>query len=206
MAEYQMNDLAIRDRYLLLNRLVTPRPIALVSALDAEGRGNLAPFSFFSLGGANPPSAVFCTLNDRHGAPKDTLLNVRETGEYVINVVTRTMAEKMNQASWAYERGVDEFDRSGLTRSPGLAVKAPRVAESPVAMECRLFQVVEHGEGALASSYVIGEIVHVHVDDAVLTDGMPDQVKLNQVGRCGADYYTHVTGSSLFELSRPEGP
>lgn len=206
MAEYPMTDLDIRETYLLLNRLVAPRPIALVSSLDAQGRGNLAPFSFFSLGGANPPSAVFCPLNDRHGKAKDTLLNIRETGEYVINVVTRAMAEKVNQASWGYERGVDEFDRSGLTRSPGLVVKAPRVVESPVAMECRLHQVVEHGQGALASSYIIGEIVQVHVVDAVLTEGMPDPVKLDQVGRCGADYYTHVTAGSMFELGRPEGP
>jgi len=206
MADYPMNDLSIRDRYLLLNRLVAPRPIALVSSLDADGRGNLAPFSFFSLGGANPPSAAFCPMHDRNGVPKDTLLNVAETGEYVINVVTREMAERVNQASWSYERGVDEFDTSGLTRAPAAMVKPPRVKESPVAMECRLFQVVEHGEGALASSYVIGEIVHVHVDDTVLTDGMPDPVKLDQVGRCGADYYTHVDTGSLFELPRPEGP
>jgi flavin reductase (DIM6/NTAB) family NADH-FMN oxidoreductase RutF len=116
------------------------------------------------------------------------------------------MAEKVNQASWSYERGVDEFDRSGLTRVPSTRVKPPRVAETPVAMECRLFQVVDHGMGALASAYVIGEIVHVHVDDAVLTDGMPDPLKLDQVGRCGADYYTHVAAASLFELPRPDGP
>lgn len=206
MAEYSMSELDVRDSYLLLNSLVAPRPIALVSSLDSAGRGNLAPFSFFSLGGANPPSAVFCPLNDRTGRAKDTLLNIRETQEYVINVVTRKMTEMVNQASWTYERGVDEFDKSGLVRAPGLIVKAPRVAQSPVAMECRLHKVVEHGEGALASNYIIGEIVHVHVDDAVLTDGKPDPVKLDQVGRCGADYYTHVTAGSMFELGRPEGP
>jgi flavin reductase (DIM6/NTAB) family NADH-FMN oxidoreductase RutF len=206
MAEYPMNDLDVRNRYLLLNRLVAPRPIALVSSMDSGGRGNLAPFSFFTLGGANPPSAAFCPLNDRRGRAKDTLLNIRETKEYVINVVTRKMADMVNQASWAYERGVDEFDKSGLTRGPSVLVKPPRVRESPVAMECRLHQVVEHGEGALASNYIIGEIVHVHVDDSVLTDGMPDPVKLDQVGRCGADYYTHVTAGSMFELGRPEGP
>ena len=206
MAEYPMNDLDIRNRYLLLNRLVAPRPIALVSSLAGNGLGNLAPFSFFSLGGANPPSAVFCPLNDRNGKAKDSLINIRETKEYVINIVTRAMAEKVNQSSWNYARGVDEFDQAGLTRATSRIVAAPRVAESPVAMECRLFQVVEHGQGALASSYIIGEIVHVHVDDTVLTDGMPDPVKLDQVGRCGADYYTHVGVGSLFELPRPEGP
>jgi flavin reductase (DIM6/NTAB) family NADH-FMN oxidoreductase RutF len=206
MAEYPMNDLDIRNSYLLLNRLVAPRPIALVSSLAGNGLGNLAPFSFFSLGGANPPSAVFCPLNDRHGKAKDSLINIRETKEYVINIVTRTMAEKVNQSSWNYARGVDEFDQAGLTRATSRVVAAPRVEESPVAMECRLFQVVEHGQGALASSYIIGEIVHIHVDDAVLTGGMPDPVKLDQVGRCGADYYTHVTAGSMFELGRPEGP
>lgn len=206
MTEYRMNNLDVRDRYLLLNRLVAPRPIALVSSLDKNGRGNLAPFSFFNLGGANPPSAVFCPLNDRHGKSKDTLHNIRETKEYVISIVTRAMAEKVNQASWDYARGVDEFDQAGLTRDTSRVVAAPRVKESPVAMECRLYQIVDHGQGALASSYIIGEIVHVHVDDAVLTGGMPDPVKLDQVGRCGADYYTHVTAGSMFELRRPEGP
>jgi flavin reductase (DIM6/NTAB) family NADH-FMN oxidoreductase RutF len=206
MSEYQMNELEIRDRYLLLNRLVAPRPIALVSSLDAHGRGNLAPFSFFNLGGANPPSAVFCPLNDRHGEAKDTLRNVRATEEYVISIVTREMAEKVNQASWTYARGVDEFDQAGLTRVDSRIVAPPRVKESPVAMECRLFRVVEHGEGALASAYVIGEIVHIHVDDAVLTDGMPDPLKLDQVGRCGADWYSRVTAETMFELGRPEGP
>jgi flavin reductase (DIM6/NTAB) family NADH-FMN oxidoreductase RutF len=206
MTEYPMKDLDVRERYLLLNRLVAPRPIALVSSLNSNGLGNLAPFSFFSLGGANPPSAVFCPLNDRHGEAKDSLLNIRETKEYVISIVTREMAEKVNQASWTYARGVDEFDQAGLTRATSRVVAPPRVKESPVAMECHLFQIVDHGEGALASSYIIGEIVHVHVDDAVLTGGMPDPLKLDQVGRCGADWYTHVSAGSMFELGRPEGP
>jgi len=206
MSEYPMKDLEIRDRYLLLNRLVAPRPIALVSSLDRHGRGNLAPFSFFNLGGANPPSAVFCPLNDRHGESKDTLHNIRETKEYVISIVTRALAEKVNQASWSYARGVDEFDQAGLTRADSRIVAPPRVVESPVSMECRLFQVVEHGEGALASAYIIGEIVHIHVDDGVLTKGMPDPLKLDQVGRCGADWYSRVTAESMFELGRPQGP
>lgn len=204
--DYDLAALPLRDRHALMTRVVAPRPIALVSSLDADGRGNLAPFSYFMLGGAAPPSVAFCPVNDRRGAPKDTLRNVRATGEYVISLVTRAMAAAVNQASYPYPHGQDEFDAVGLTRRASRLVRPPGVAESPVRLECRLFAAVPHGDGAGASTYVIGEVLHVSVDDAVVTDGLPDSAKLDLVARLGADYYAHVGRDTLFELARPLAP
>jgi flavin reductase (DIM6/NTAB) family NADH-FMN oxidoreductase RutF len=201
--DFDLTALPLRDRHAVLTRVVAPRPIALVSSLGADGRGNLAPFSYFMLGGANPPSLAFCPVNDRHGAPKDTLRNVRATGEFVVSVVTPAMAERVNQASYPYAHGDDEFDAVGFTRAPSLSVRPPGVAESPVRLECRLFAAVPHGEGGGAGTYVIGEVLRVRVDDALLTDGLPDNAKLELVARLGADYYARITADALFALPRP---
>ncbi len=188
-----------------MTRVVAPRPIAFVSSLAASGTGNLAPFSFFNIGGSNPPSCIICPVTSRDGVNKDTLHNIEETGEYTINIVTFAMAEAMNQTSFTYPRGVDEFDKAGFTRVPSTKVKPPRVGESPVSLECRLHKVVKHGEGPLSSNYVIGEIVLFHCDDAVLTDGMPDNAKIDAIGRLGEDYYTRTHAAALFRLGRPTG-
>ena len=204
--EFDLPSMALRDRHALLTRVVAPRPIALVSSLGADGRGNLSPFSYFMLGGANPPSLAFCPVNDRHGAAKGTLRNVAATREFVVSVVTPEMADRMNQASFAYPHGRDEFDLVGFTRAPSVAVRPSGVAESPVRLECRVFAVVPHGDGAGASNYVIGEVLHVTVDDALLTDGLPDNRKLALIARLGEDYYTRVGADTLFELGRPTAP
>lgn len=206
MAQFDLTALATKDAYQILARVVAPRPIAFVSSLSADGVGNLAPYSFFNLGGMNPPSLVFCPLNDRTGATKDTVRNVEATNEMVVNVVTRAMAERMNQASYTYESATDEFDAVGFTRAPSVMVKPPRVAESPVNIEARLFSVVRHGEGPLASNYVIAEAVYVHVDDAVIHDGVPDHRRLDLIGRMGGDDYCHAAEASLFALARPDKP
>ena len=193
------------EAYRVLTQLVAPRPIALVSTLSAAGQGNLAPFSFFMMGGSNPPSCIFCPVNDRRGAAKDTLLNVRETGQYVINVCTRAMAEQINQCSYPYERGIDELTRVGFSPRAALKVKPPLVADSPVNLECRLHQVLEHGEGPLASNYVVGQILMVHVrDDLLDAHGLPDGSRIPVIGRLGGDSYTEVTPASQFVLGRPQ--
>jgi flavin reductase (DIM6/NTAB) family NADH-FMN oxidoreductase RutF len=196
-----------RELHHLLTRAVAPRPIALVSSLSPESRGNLAPFSFFNLGGTNPPSLVFSVVNDRHGREKDTLANVRETREFVVCVVTRAMAERMTAASAAFPRGVDEFEESGFTRAPSNRVRPPRVAESPVALECRLHAIVPHGTGPLAANYVIGEVMLLQVDERVLdASGRPDPARIDFIGRMGGEYYLHARGDLLFELPRPPDP
>ncbi len=206
MATFDLEQLEAREAYGLLARVVLPRPIALVSSMSAEGRGNLAPFSFFNLGGMNPPSVMFCPLNDRTGNAKDTVRNISETGEYTISVVTRSMAEAMNQASWSFAPGVDEFDQVELSRAPSVKVRPPLVAESPVNMEVRLFQLVKHGEGALAANYIIGEVVHLHVSDSIMRDDLPDGRLLDAIGRLGGDDYCLVTKDNIFPLSRPSAP
>jgi flavin reductase (DIM6/NTAB) family NADH-FMN oxidoreductase RutF len=207
MKRFDPRQLELRETYQLLTRVVSPRPIAFVSTLSADGGGNLAPFSYFNLGGINPPSLVFSVLNDRHGNEKDTLRNVRETGEFVISAVTRAMAERMNATSAAYPRGVDEFDQAGFTRVPSELVRPPRVAESPLAMECRLHAIIDHGAGPLAGHYVIGEMLLLHADESVLdTGGRPDPARIGFIGRMGADWYVHAAPPALFELSRPTDP
>jgi len=204
MAEFELSTMRLRDVYGLTTRVIGPRPIAWVSTLDAEGRGNLAPFSYFMMGGSNPPSCVICPVRDRHGEQKDTIRNLMQTGEYVINIATFDLAEQVNQSSFAYAPGIDELDVTGLTRAPSKVVRPPRVAESPVHLECKVFRVVPHGDGKLASEYVIGEILWIHVDDAVMTDGHPDPAKLHLIGRLGGSDYTHVSAESLFSIDRPK--
>ncbi len=206
MAVFEMTALDVRARYALMTHLAVPRPIALVSTLSGAGASNLAPFSFFTLGGANPPSCVICPLNNRAGEPKDTLLNIRETGEYVVNVVTRRIVEQVNQASWSYPRGVSEFKEVGLHPAASREVRPPRVADSPVAIECKLFTIVEHGSGPLSGSYIIGEMLVVHAADAVLTDGQVDETKLDAVGRLGGEWYCTTMPAALFALPRPTEP
>lgn len=204
MRRYDLAALGPREAYQFMTRVIAPRPIAFVSSLSADGAGNLSPFSYFMLGGANPASCCFCPINDREGRGKDTLRNVEATGEYVINIVVRGMAERMNQTSFSYPHGVDEFDMAGFTRLPSERVKPPRVAESPVQLECRLHQLVRHGEGALASNYIIGEVLVGHVAEQFVTGDWPDNTKLDHIARLGEDWYAQVSPASLFALPRPE--
>lgn len=201
-----MKELTPRESYHLMTRAIGPRPIAFVSSLSADGKGNLAPFSYFNIGGSNPPSAVICPVNDRNGREKDTLKNIRDTGEYVINIVTFEMVESVSQTSWAYPHGVDEFELSGFSRAPSSVVKPPRVAESPINIEMELYKIISHGEGPLSSNYIIGKAVCMHVADEYLSSGLPDNSKIEHVGRLGGDYYCRVSDASLFTLARPTGP
>ena len=155
---------------------------------------------------SQPPSLVFCTVNDRHGRRKDTLVNIEATGEFVVNTVATPMIARMNQSSFEYPPDVDEFDAAGFTRAPSVRVAPPGVAESPVRLECRLQHILTHGDGPQASNYIIGEVLVIHVDPAVCTDGLPDNAKLQQVARLGADLYLTVTQDYLWSLARPTAP
>ena len=206
MPVFDLAALSGPERSRLITRVIAPRPIAFVSTLDVEGRGNLAPFSFFAGGGHAPPSCVFSTTRSRTGAAKHTLLNIEATGEYVINVCTRALAERINTTSFEYPRGIDEFDVAGFTRAPSLRVRPPRVAESPIALECRLHTIVPHGDGPGSANYIIGEILMIHADDAVCTDGLPDERLVGLVARAGADRWVTVDGDAFFDLPRPATP
>ena len=195
-----------RDAYALLLNCVAPRPIAFVSSLSSDGVGNLAPFSFFTAGGASPPSVIFSPTASRSGEPKDTLRNIQSSGEYVINVVTYSMREAMNITSAEYPYGVSEWEKSGFTPSPSTHVKPPRVLESPLSMECRLFQIVPHGSGPMAANYVIGEVVGFHIA-AQLLDGIaiiPGGIEY--IARMSGDWYARANAGSMFEMPRPARP
>ncbi len=200
---FRSSELPPREIYQILTHLVAPRPIAFVSTLSADGVGNLAPFSFFNMGGLNPPSLVFCPVNTRDGRVKDTVQNIEATGEYVVNLVSRTMAEVANEASLPFDPEIDEFDQVDCTRGQSSIVKPPRVAESPASMECRLFEILRHGEGPLASNYIVGEVLAIHLDERFLEGGLPDTRAMDLVGRLGGDDYIRLAPEALFELERP---
>ena len=142
-------DLPASDAYAIMLHCVAPRPIAFVSTLSLEGIPNLAPFSYFMAGGANPPSVVISPTTRPDGGKKHTQANIEATGEYVINIVTATIVEQMNQTSADYPDGYSEWEPSGLHPAASVKVKPARVAESPLAIECRLHSVVGHGSGPL---------------------------------------------------------
>jgi len=190
------------DVYHLLVGIVTPRPIAWVTTIDPEGRVNLAPFSFFNAFGANPPVVAFSPTLRRDGSKKDTLRNVDATGEFVLNAAVESLAEKMNLCSKELPYGQSEAELAGLTLVPSVKVKPPRVAETPITMECKLLQIVSIGKGPIAGNLIIGEVLVIHIEDTVLDDiGRIDPRKLQSIARLGGDFYCRTT--DLFEMKRP---
>jgi flavin reductase (DIM6/NTAB) family NADH-FMN oxidoreductase RutF len=192
-----------REFYRILISSVAPRPIAWVSTLN-HGHLNLAPFSFFNAVSAKPPMLGFSPAlrqADDKPAPKDTLRNIRETGEFVVNVVTFAVAEAMNLTSGEYDSSVDEFALAKLTTRPSQLVRPPQVAESPVSFECKLNRIIDFGAEAGSSSLVIGEIVSVHFEDSVLKEGRLDPDALDLIGRMGGTQYSRTTGR--FDMKRP---
>ena len=195
--------LAPRDAYAWMTTTILPRPIAWVSTLSAGGKTNLAPFSFFQGITANPPTLMFVPVNNRAGEPKDTLLNIEATREFVVNVVPFALAEPMNACAALLPHGESEFGAFGIVPAPSTHVAPPRVAASPVAFECALHSVVRIGEGPGAANVVFGRILGMHVDEAVLgADGLPDAAKLDLVGRLGREDYARTT--ERFALARPD--
>jgi flavin reductase (DIM6/NTAB) family NADH-FMN oxidoreductase RutF len=180
--------------------LVAPRPIGWISSLDAEGRANLAPYSFFNAVADTPPMVMYAS-NGRKPSDdgKDTVANIRATGEFVCNIVAYRLRDAMNASSGFYPAGEDEFERAGLVRAPSRVVAPPRVAEAPAALECRLWRVVElPGE---ANHMVLGEVVGVHIDDAVLADGRVDVTRYQPLARLG--YRDYAAVAEVFSLIRP---
>jgi len=185
------------DFYRFMISVVVPRPIAFVSTMDAEGRLNVAPFSYFNAI-TNQPPLLGISINRRRGGPKDTFRNIEHTKEFVVNTVDEALGERMVQTSGEWPEDVDEFRLAGLTPVPSDLVKPPRVGESPVSMECRLHRVIELG----ASFFVVGEILRAHVRDDVLTDGRVDIAKLHPLGRLGGDGYSVVR--EVIHMPRPK--
>jgi len=200
--EVSPKTLSTQTVYKLMAGSILPRPIGWISTMDNEGNNNLAPFSFFNAICPDPPHLLFCNSYRSGGTPKDTLANVRENGEFVVNIVTETLGEAMNITATEFPFGVDEFAAADVATAPSVAVRPHRVADSPIHFECKVAQIVELGDESGGGAVVIGEIVHIHVDESVLYDGDKiDLEKLQPVGRLSGNNYCRV--SDAYELIRP---
>jgi len=190
--------------YKILIGSVVPRPIGWISTINASGQPNLAPFSFFNVVCPKPPTVLFCPMiRGTDGNTKDTLNNVRVTGEFVVNIFGEDLAAEMIATSVEVTQEVNEFELAELESAPSTVVKPPRVARSPIHFECQLTQVVEIGNNPGCGSVVIGEIVHLHVDERVLFDGDKiDLAALKPIGRLAGSAYVRMT--DLFEMERPK--
>lgn len=202
---FDPNALEVAALHGFLLAAVAPRPIAFASTVDAAGRVNLSPFSFFNVFSANPPVMIFSPARrSRDNTTKHTYENVLEVPETVINIVNHPMVEQMSLASTEYEQGVNEFVKAGLTQVPSSKVKPPRVAESPVAFECTVDDVVALGNEGGAGNLVIARVVQFHVQEQFLdAAGKLDTTKLDLVGRMGGSWYTRASKEALFEIPKP---
>lgn len=196
-----------RQIYKLMVGIIVPRPIALVSTVDAHGNVNLAPFSFFAGVGSAPPTVLFCPAlrpesEKQPGQRKDTLRNVEATHEFVINVVSEAISAQANMTSAQVPPEVDEFKLSGLTPIASEVVKAPRVAESPAQMECRLMQVIYTGDRPASGVVVLGEVLRFHLREDLVDDFRVDPDRLDAVGRMAGNSW--VRTRDRIELIRPK--
>jgi flavin reductase (DIM6/NTAB) family NADH-FMN oxidoreductase RutF len=194
--------LRARDAYAWMISTIMPRPIAWVSTVSVEGKTNLAPFSFFQGVTSNPPTLMFVPVNSRDGVKKDTVRNIEQVSEFVVNLVPFALAEQMNATSALLPYGESEFDTFGIPSTPSDRVRPRRVAAAPVAFECTLDRFVHIGEGPLAANVVFGRIEVAHIADSVLAaDGKPDPAKLDLIGRMGGESFTCTR--ERFDLKRP---
>lgn len=192
--KFETTSMAPRDTYQWMTRLINPRPIAWVATISEKGVANLAPFSFFNGVGSKPPTLLFCPANKRDGSPKDTLLNIRQTGEFVVNIVTMPFAEQMHQTADELNPDIDEFEFATIKKSPSAKVRVPRVADALAAFECEVMQIISLAVGPGAANLVIGRIVCFHVSDTLFDqDGVFDSSSLPTIGRMGDREYTKTS-------------
>ena len=198
-------ELEIAKFHGLLLGAVAPRPIAFASTIDADGKPNLSPFSFFNVFSANPPIAIFSPARRVRGNTiKHTLENVEVVKEVVINVVSYAMVQQMNLASTEYPEGVNEFEKAGFTPLTSYLVRPFRVKESPVQLECKVREVIKLGEEGGAGNLIVAEILRMHIDESVLDSyGNIDPNRIDLVARMGNDWYCRASGNALFELAKP---
>lgn len=195
------SELPVPQLHQYLLGAIGPRPICFASTVDAHGKHNLAPFSFFNVFSSKPPLAIFSpNLSGKTGKAKDTHLNLKEVPECVINIVNYSMVHQMSLASSPYPKGVNEFEKAGFTAIPSELVKPMRVKESPVQMECKVMELKEIGNCNL----VICEIIKIHIDENILgPNQLIDQQKIDLVARMGGNWYCRAHGDALFEIEKP---
>jgi len=195
-------ELPLRQRHGMLLGGIGPRPVAWVCSIDAEDQVNLAPFSFFNIFSSNPPILIFSPARSgRTNTTKHTYDNVKEVPEVVVNMVPYHLLQQMVLSSLEYPKGVDEMYKAGLEAKESIKVRPPRVAESPVQLECKVIEVKELGTEGGAGNLIICEVVHMHFSRAILDENdRPDPIKLDLIGRLGGAWYTRADEDSLFEL------
>ena len=192
------------EMYRYLTGTIGPRPIALASTIDKDGNVNLSPFSFFNVFGSNPPILIFSpSRRGRDNTTKDSLDNVHEVKEVTISIVNYSMVEQMSLASTEYAKGINEFEKSGLTAVPSEKVSTPRVGESPASFECIVKEIKPLGDQGGAGNLVICEVVLAHIDHSIIVDNQIDPIKLDAVSRMGGNWYCHAQGDALFEVAKP---
>ncbi|MFT5915295.1 MAG: flavin reductase (DIM6/NTAB) family NADH-FMN oxidoreductase RutF [Bacteroidia bacterium] len=205
MKTIQPENISTRELHGYMLGAIGPRPIAFASTIDKAGQVNLSPFSFFNCFSSNPPILVFSPARSgRDGTLKNTLENVREVPEVVINIVQHSIVEQMSLASTAYPKGVNEFVKAGFTELASETIQPPRVKESHVHFECKVNEIVTLGNEGGAGHLVICQVQRMHINDGILdSDGKIDPKKIDLVGRMGGDWYCRANGNSLFEVEKP---
>lgn len=184
---------------------IGPRPICFASTIDENGQPNLSPFSFFNVFGSKPPIVVFSPARRvRDNSTKHTLQNAQLNGEVVINVVNYDLVQQVNLSSCEYPKGINEFEKAGLTAIASEFVKPFRVKESPVQLECKVLQILETGQEGGAGNLIICEVLCMHLHDEILdASGKIDPHKIDLVARMGGDYYCRASGNAVFEVQKP---
>ncbi|MFY0598526.1 MAG: flavin reductase family protein [Cyclobacteriaceae bacterium] len=197
------SSLSTKDLHHHLLSCVAPRPIALASTIDAEGKVNLSPFSFFNVFSTNPPIMIFSPARrGKNNTTKDSYENVKDVAEVVINIVNYPIAQQMYQTSLEYKKGVNEFEKSGLTPIASEKIKPPRVMEAPASFECTVDKVIELGDQGGAGNLVICKVELIHIQNQYLgDDGLPDSTKIDLISRMGGDWYNRASGESLFKMA-----
>ncbi|MDF3864463.1 flavin reductase family protein [Pseudomonas denitrificans (nom. rej.)] len=191
MLSFDFQQLSAREKYKILIGSVVPRPIALVTTIDAEGRANAAPFSFFNALSADPPILALGVENYSDLSPKDTTLNIRQNQEFTVNIVSDALVEAMNVCAVPFEPGFDELVAAGLTAIPGTRVGCPRIGEAPVALECRRMMALSIGQ---SREIILGEVLMAHVRDDLIDPATLyiDQLGLDAIGRMGGHGYVRT--------------
>lgn len=187
--------------YRLLVNSIVPRPIAWISTVSTDGVANLAPYSFFTVASCNPPVLSVTQVNPRDRLSKDTLANLKATGGCVVHIVSAALADAMNATCADYPPGVSEFTAAGIARVPGTTVAVDGVAQAPVRFECRLRQVIEISAEPSGGTMMLLDVVHIHVADNVLANGVIDPQLLDAVGKMGGNGYAWTR--ERFDLARP---
>lgn len=205
MLSINLKDVTPAQAQNFLQHAIGPRPVCFASTVDANGKVNLSPFSFFNLFSTNPPIVIFSPCKRvRDNTTKHTLENILEVPEVVVNIVSYDMVQQASLSSCDFPKGTDEFLKSGFTKEPSQIVKPPRVKESPVHMECKVVEVKQLGTQGGAGNLIIAEVLLMHINENVLDkNGDIDQQKMDVIARLGGNWYARVNASNMFEVEKP---